>query len=64
MNLGYTINDLTEFSLDELTREEAIGLLRGLCRSEDINMSVYQLHFRQTAVEYTLFYSSYLFQIG
>jgi len=39
MNLGYTINDLTEFGLDELTREEAFGLLTGLCRSEDINMS-------------------------
>lgn len=39
MNLGYTINDLTEFVLDELTREEAIGLLSGLCRSEDLEMS-------------------------
>lgn len=47
MNLGYTINDLTEFSLDELTREEAIGLLRGLCRSEDINMS-------EDCINYTL----------
>lgn len=47
MNLGYTINDLTEFSLDELTREEAIGLLRGLCRSEDINMS-------EECINYTL----------
>lgn len=47
MNLGYTINDLTEFSLDELTREEAIGLLRGLCRSEDINIS-------EECINYTL----------
>ncbi len=47
MNLGYTINDLTEFSLDELTRKEAIGLLRGLCRSEDINMS-------EECINYTL----------
>lgn len=47
MNLGYTINDLTEFSLDELTREEAIGLLRGLCRSEDIYMS-------EECINYTL----------
>lgn len=47
MNLRYTINDLTEFSLDELTREEAIGLLRGLCRSEDINMS-------EECINYTL----------
>lgn len=47
MNLGYTINDLTEFSLDELTREEAIGLLRGLCHSEDINMS-------EECINYTL----------
>lgn len=39
MNLGYTINDLTEFELDELTREEAIGLLTGLCKSEDMEMS-------------------------
>lgn len=39
MNLGYTINDLTEFGLDELTREEAIGLLTGLCKSEDMEMS-------------------------
>lgn len=47
MNLGYTINDLTEFSLDELTRKEAIGLLRGLCRSEYINMS-------EECINYTL----------
>ena len=39
MNLGYTINDLTEFGLDELTREEAIGLLTGLCKSEDMEIS-------------------------
>lgn len=39
MNLGYTINDLMEFGLGELTREEAEGLLSGLCKSEDIEMS-------------------------
>lgn len=39
MNLGYTINDLMEFGLGELTREEAEGLLSGLCRSEHIEMS-------------------------
>ena len=39
MSLGYTINDLTEFGLDELTREEAGGLLTGLCRSEGMEMS-------------------------
>lgn len=39
MNLGYTINDLTEFGLDELTYEEAVGLLSGLCHSEKIMMS-------------------------
>lgn len=39
MNLGYTINDLMEFGLGELTGEEAEGLLSGLCRSEDIEMS-------------------------
>lgn len=39
MNLGYTINDLMEFGLGELTREEAEGLLSGLCRSEDMEMS-------------------------
>lgn len=38
MNLGYTINDLTAFGLDELTREEAFGLLTGLSRSEHIEM--------------------------
>lgn len=38
MNLGYTINDLSEFGLDELTREEAIGLLKGLCQTEKIEM--------------------------
>lgn len=47
MNLGYTINDLTEFGLDELTREEAIGLLTELCRSEGINMS-------EECINYTL----------
>ena len=39
MNLGYTINDLMEFGLGELTREEAKGLLSGLCKSEDMEMS-------------------------
>ena len=39
MNLGYTINDLTEFGLDELTREEAKGLLSCLCKSENIEIS-------------------------
>lgn len=47
MNLGYTINDLTEFGLDELTREEAMGLLIGLCQSENIEMS-------EALVDYTL----------
>lgn len=39
MNLGYTVNDLTEFSLDELSRGEAAGLLLELCKSENIEMS-------------------------
>ena len=47
MNLGYTVNDLTEFSLDELSREEAAGLLLELCKSEKIKMS-------DELVEYTL----------
>ena len=38
MNLGFTINDLMEFGLGELTREEAEGLLSGLCKSEDMEM--------------------------
>lgn len=38
MNLGYTINDLMEFGLGELSREEAKGLLSGLCKSEDMEM--------------------------
>lgn len=47
MNLGYTVNDLTEFSLDELSRDEAAGLLLELCKSENIEMS-------DELVEYTL----------
>ncbi|WP_347141467.1 MULTISPECIES: AAA family ATPase [Bacteroidales] len=47
MNLGYTVNDLTEFSLDELSRGEAAGLLLELCKSENIEMS-------DDLVEYTL----------
>ena len=39
LNLGYSINDLAKLSLDELTREEAIGLLTGLCRSESMTIS-------------------------
>ena len=39
MNLGFTINDLMEFGLGELSREEAEGLLSGLCKSEDMEMS-------------------------
>lgn len=38
LNLGYTINDLTEFTLDELTEKEARELLKGLCKSEDMEM--------------------------
>lgn len=47
LNLGYTINDLMEFSLDELSRDEAAGLLLGLCKSEDVEMG-------DEVVEYTL----------
>lgn len=39
MNLGFTINDLMEFGLGELTREEAEGLLSGLCKSVNLEMS-------------------------
>ena len=38
-NLSYTINDLTEFSLDELDRKEALGLLLELNKKEKIRMS-------------------------
>ena len=37
-NLGYTVNDLTEFNLDELDRREAYGLLLELGKSEGITM--------------------------
>lgn len=47
MNLGYTVNDLTEFSLDELSHDEAAGLLLELCKSENIEMN-------DELVEYTL----------
>lgn len=47
MNLGYTVNDLTEFSLDELSHDEAVGLLLELCKSENIEMN-------DELVEYTL----------
>ena len=39
LNLSYTINDLRDFKLDELTNEEAIGLLKGLCEGEEIVMT-------------------------
>jgi hypothetical protein len=39
LELGYTINDLTEFSLDELTHNEAVGLFSQLCKSEGITTS-------------------------
>jgi AAA+ ATPase superfamily predicted ATPase len=47
LELGYTINDLTEFSLDELSHEEAVGLFSGLGQAEDIRLS-------SDVVEYTL----------
>jgi hypothetical protein len=47
MNLGYTVNDLTEFSLDELSHDETAGLLLELCKSENIEMN-------DELVEYTL----------
>lgn len=37
--LGYTINDLTEFSLDELSHDEAVGLFTQLCKSGNISVS-------------------------
>lgn len=39
LNLSYTINDLTDFRLDELTLDEARGLLSGLCQGEGVEMS-------------------------
>ena len=39
LNLSYTINDLTDFRLDELSQEEAQGLLIGLCQGAEIEMS-------------------------
>lgn len=56
MNLGYTINDLTEFGLDELTREEAIGLLTGLCRSEGINMSEERINYTLDKLQWNIPY--------
>ena len=38
-NLSYTINDLRDFKLDELTLEEARGLMKGLCEGKEINMT-------------------------
>lgn len=52
MNLGYTINDLMEFGLGELTREEAEGLLSGLCRSEHIEMSDELINLKYRLVRY------------
>lgn len=45
LNLGYTVNDLTEFGLDELSKEEASGLLSGLCNSESIEMSAEDIQY-------------------
>lgn len=56
MNLGYTINDLTECGLDELTREEAIGLLTGLCRSEGINMSEEHINYTLDKLQWNIPY--------
>ena len=56
MNLGYTINDLTEFGLDGLTREEAIGLLTGLCRSEGINMSEERINYTLDKLQWNIPY--------
>ncbi len=39
LNLSYTINDLRDFKLDELTLEEARGLLKGLCEDTEIDMT-------------------------
>ena len=47
LDLGYTVNDLTEFYLDELTREEASGLLKQLCASEQMVMD-------DALIDYTL----------
>lgn len=39
LNLTYTINDLLDFKLDELTREEAHDLLKGLCEDKEFEMT-------------------------
>ena len=38
LNLSYAINDLMDFRLDELTPEEARGLMNGLCQGEGLEM--------------------------
>ena len=38
LNLSYSINDLTDFRLDELTPDEARGLMNGLCQGEEMEM--------------------------
>jgi hypothetical protein len=40
LELGYTINDLMEFSLDELTHDEAVDLFSQLCKSENMEAPV------------------------
>lgn len=38
-NLSYTINDLAELKFDEMSDNEAFGLVRALADSEDLNIS-------------------------
>lgn len=56
LNLGYTVNDLTEFGLDELNREEASGLLSGLCDAEGIEMSLEDIQYTLDKLQWNIPY--------
>lgn len=55
-NLGYTINDLCPFHLDEMTEAEATGLLQGLAASQNLDLSPEMIQYILAKLEWKLPY--------
>ncbi len=55
-NLGYTINDLCPFHLDEMTEAEATGLLQGLAASQNLDLSPEMILYVLAKLEWKLPY--------
>lgn len=56
LNLSYAINDLTDFKLDELTPEEARGLIKGLCQGDGLKMDEESISYALAKLQWNIPY--------